>query len=155
MKMNATFFPLPPLFRSQRAKVTRSPDREERERERGIKEGKRPIQSSLLRHGCLLYKSFAKVRQFAFSSPLECDKDGGTPPPSDNISTFYPLFFLPSPTIFSFLHSYPAPSRLFFFLLSHLSFFLSSPRFSTRENRGVSFYANSSSREGGGLKDAG
>lgn len=85
-----------------------------------------------------LYKSFAKVRQFAFSSRQRCG--GGTPRIIFLPSILPSLFFSPlspSSTIFS---SRSALSLRFF-----LSFPLSSSRW--REDRGVSFYANSSSRE--------
>lgn len=117
------FLSLCSLFRGQRAKVTRSPF--SRFREKGREGGRRPIQGSLLRYGCLLYKSFAKVRQFAFSSRQRCGGGTGT----DNISTFYPalpLFFSP----FSLLHN------IFFALRSFLTFLPLFPSLFFKMTRG-------------------
>ena len=71
----------------------RERERRERERERGQKADTRLIVATA---AILLYRSFAKVRQFAFSSRTR-QRGGRRTPPPDNI--FDPLHF--SSTIFS------------------------------------------------------
>lgn len=127
-------------FQSQRAKVTRSPDTQGEmvRRERGQKADTRLIVATA---AIPLYRSFAKVRQFAFSSRMRQRRGRRTPPP-DNISTLATPLFQPSApsTIFS-SHSCHSPPLLHAFSL------IRPLLFDADEDRG-SFYANPSSRKG-------